>query len=164
MATQKQNKQTKEKTKRDSTWGRPIKLSETWIQCAEEVLTDNSVIILTDEELLFNINERAEELSIDNTISERTFQKYKAWDVAWTSDEERELLESFRRLIKKALVREKKSLFSKMWNDPIWQKWAWIIERKFSEWNLKQITDNTNRQWAPITNSEEDDILKMMSA
>jgi hypothetical protein len=36
-------------------------------------------------------------------------------------------------------------LFNSLSSDnPQWQKYAWIIERKFSEWNLKSISENTN--------------------
>jgi len=39
---------------------------------------------------------------------------------------------------KKALIIQKENLFKKFSNDDrAWQRWAWIIERKFSEWNLK---------------------------
>ena len=38
-----------------------------------------------------------------------------------------------------------KDLFKKFTNDDrAWQRWAWIIERKFSEWNLKNINENKN--------------------
>jgi len=30
------------------------------------------------------------------------------------------------------------------WDSNWWQRFAWIIERKFSDWNLRQITENTN--------------------
>lgn len=26
-------------------------------------------------------------------------------------------------------------------DDPQWQKWAWIIERKFDEWNIRMKQD-----------------------
>jgi len=36
-------------------------------------------------------------------------------------------------------------LFNSLSSDnPQWQKYAWIIERKFSEWNLKSISENNN--------------------
>jgi DNA-binding MarR family transcriptional regulator len=48
-------------------------------------------------------------------------------------------------LIKKALRNQKENLFKKFSNDDrAWQRWAWIIERKFSEWNLKNINENKN--------------------
>jgi hypothetical protein len=48
-------------------------------------------------------------------------------------------------LIKKALLIQKQNLFKKFENDDrAWQRWAWIIERKFTEWNLKHISENKN--------------------
>jgi len=45
-------------------------------------------------------------------------------------------------LYKKAITIQKKSLFESLRNDPqSWQRYAWIIERKFSEWNLKTISE-----------------------
>ena len=45
----------------------------------------------------------------------------------------------------KALIIQKENLFKKFSNDDrAWQRWAWIIERKFSEWNLKNINENKN--------------------
>ena len=41
------------------------------------------------------------------------------------------------------MISQKQNLFKKYEDeDKAWQKWAWIIERKFSEWNLKKITES----------------------
>jgi GTP-sensing pleiotropic transcriptional regulator CodY len=45
-------------------------------------------------------------------------------------------------LYKKALTIQKKSLFENLKNDDkSWQRYAWIIERKFSDWNLKHLSE-----------------------
>lgn len=109
-------------------------LTETWIERAEQVLNDSSSVFLTDEDLLDEINEWLDE---KYQFSQRTFQRYKSWETTW-QDYEKDLFDSFRHLYKKALRREKKNLFVKFQSDEWqWQKWAWIIERKFDEWNIR---------------------------
>ena len=67
---------------------------------------------------------------------------------------------SFVILIKRALLTQKENLFKKFANDDrAWQRWAWIIERKFSEWNLKQISENFNKVEAIV--KEEIDYSKL---
>ena len=47
-------------------------------------------------------------------------------------------------LIKKALIRQKVSLFEKLkGDDKQRQRYAWIIERKFDDWNLKTKKEHT---------------------
>ena len=105
-------------------------LTETWIERAEQVLNDSSSVFLTDEDLLDEINEWLDE---KYQFSQRTFQRYKSWETTW-QDYEKDLFDSFRHLYKKALRREKKNLCVKFQSDEWqWQKWAWIIERKFDE-------------------------------
>lgn len=92
-----------------------------------------SAIIHTDEDLVFLINEQLEE---KDRITDRTFQSWKA-----NSRQANELDETgkeFLRLIKKALTEQRKNLFDefKKAKSGEWQKWAWILERKFDEWNV----------------------------
>jgi hypothetical protein len=43
-------------------------------------------------------------------------------------------------------------LFESLKSDPqSWQRYAWIIERKFNEWNLKSIQENTTKMQVDIT-------------
>jgi len=117
--------------------GRPSKINK-FIEAAKEVLFSDSVMLFTDEELVDEINERLEE---KDRISQRTFKRWKASDF----EEDGETGKEFCPLIKKALRKQKESLLKKYSNDDrAWQRWAWIIERKFSEWNLKIITENKN--------------------
>ena len=116
---------------------RPSKIDK-FIEKAKEVLFKESLMLLTDEELVFLINE---ELDDKDKIAQVTFKKWKSGDYSELGETGKEFLS----LIKKALVIQKESLFKKFQNDDrAWQRWAWIIERKFSEWNLKIITENKN--------------------
>lgn len=132
-------------------WWAPRKLNKFRIDSAEKVLDkDMNVLILTDEELCMLINEWVDK---KDRITYRTFQNYKA-DITWWEkiDEnleliewERETLDDFFRLYKKALVQQRQNLFTKLQDDDkSRQRRAWIIERKFDEWNIriKQELDN----------------------
>jgi hypothetical protein len=116
---------------------RPSKIDR-FIEVAKDVLFRDGLMLLTDEELVDEINEN---LDKKDRISQRTFKRWKANDF----DEEGEIGKEFCPLIKKALRNQKENLFKKFQNDDrAWQRWAWIIERKFSEWNLKNINENKN--------------------
>jgi hypothetical protein len=121
------------------------KLSEEWLSCAEEVINqDINAIILTDEELVFEINDRVDK---KYRINQRTFERWKK-----KNKDEEELDKEFDEIgirfvvaIKKALIKQKKNLFDKFRAEPNqWQRWAWIIERKFDDWNIKHRTDITS--------------------
>ncbi len=117
--------------------GRPPKI-KTFISVAEDVLFRDGLMLLTDEELVFLINE---ELEQKDKVSDRTFARWKAKQF----NEDDDIGKTFVMLIKKALIIQKETLFKKFSNDDrAWQRWAWIIERKFSEWNLKNINENKN--------------------
>jgi hypothetical protein len=112
--------------------GRPPKLTAEFIAAAHDIIeAENNALIYTDEELLFSINEK---LSPEARISKSTFEKWKAGAVE--NDVEGQ---EFLRLIAKAKLKQKKALFEKLENEEKgpWQRTAWIIERKFTEWNLK---------------------------
>jgi len=120
-----------------SKMGRPPKI-KTFISVAEDVLFRDGLMLLTDEELVFLINE---ELEQKDKVSDRTFARWKAKEF----NENDDIGKTFVMLIKKALIIQKENLFKKFSNDDrAWQRWAWIIERKFSEWNLKNINENKN--------------------
>ena len=141
----------------DKQWGRPSKL-EKFLEAMEEVLNEwLQSIIMTDEELFILANENLEE---DEQIWHSTFKEYKASSLK----EETDWHKRFQDLYKKALVKQKNNLFNSLSSDnPQWQKYAWIIERKFSEWNLKTISENTNKnatvnytkeEWESMTDEE----------
>ena len=86
-------------------------------------------IICTDEDLVFLVNEKLPE---EDRIHEKTFSRWK------NGETEDERCQPFHSLYKKALIQQKQNLFTKLSEEGTWQKWAWIIERKFDEWNLKR--------------------------
>ena len=116
---------------------RPSKIDK-FIEVAKDVLFRDGLMLLTDEELVFLINENLEE---KEKVAQVTFKKWKSGDYSELGETGKEFLS----LIKKALIIQKENLFKKFQNDDrAWQRWAWIIERKFSEWNLKNINENKN--------------------
>lgn len=97
-----------------------------------------NAIILTDEELFIQANLYLEE---KDRIWYMSFKNYKSSSIK----EESEAYEEFLSLYKTALLTQKRNLFIKLqWDEAQWQKYAWIIERKFSEWNLRIKTENKN--------------------
>lgn len=116
---------------------RPSKIDK-FIEAAKKVVYNPDMVYLTDEELVFVINK---ELDEKDRIHKSTFEKWKAGNF----DEKGETGKEFLRVIKDALIQQKINLFNRFGKkDDMWTKWAWIIERKFSEWNLKIITENKN--------------------
>ena len=116
--------------------GRPNKLKN-FIEAFKQVLEKNeaNVIYLTDDELRITCNDLMEE---EHQISDATFENRKAWKLKDSLE-----YKEFLGLYKKALINQKSNLFKKLqWDEWQWQKFAWIIERKFSEWNLKQISES----------------------
>lgn len=107
---------------------------EPFLEAAEQVLFDDiNAIIFTDQELIDEINEH---LGEKQQITRRTFQNWK--QRIKEGDDLNGKAQSFFILYKKALRRQKNQLFKKFRNDKgQWQRWAWIIERKFDEWNIK---------------------------
>ncbi len=119
--------------------GRPSKIDK-FIEKAREVVNDPNMVYLTDEELVFLINK---ELDDKDKIAQVTFKKWKAGNFTDNGD----IGKKFLSLIKDALIQQKINLFQKFGNkDDMWTKWAWVIERKFKEWNLKQITESFNAE------------------
>lgn len=59
---------------------------------------------------------------------------------------DKDYFESFCRLIKKHLIKQKQKLFQAMVSAPKdRQKYAWIIERKFDEWNIRNKQETFQR-------------------
>lgn len=129
--------------------GRPSKINK-FLEAAKTVLWDENTMLLKDEELVDEINDQ---LTKEDTISHRTFRRWKAAD--W--DEKGETGREFVLLLKKALREQKKNLYKKYRDEKgAWQKWAWIIERKFSEWNLKNINENNTNISGTVQNNNVD--------
>lgn len=90
--------------------GRPTKLTQEFLAAAYEVINhEQNALIYTDEELLFLINEK---LSPEAKICMSTFQKWKAGKVEGDTEGH-----EFLRLITKALLRQKETLFKRFQDD-----------------------------------------------
>lgn len=117
--------------------GRPTKMTEKFQKVAEEIIYAN-ILACTDEDILFLINEKLDE---SEKICDATWENWKAGK---QSDDDRKSW--FLGLIKRALIIEKNNLLNSLkTDDKAWQRWAWIIERKFDEWNIKQKSEQDLR-------------------
>jgi len=109
--------------------GRPTKLTQRFKEVLGSILKDGTKALLTDETLLFLVNQ---ELSKEEQVSNGTFERWKS---AGTKDSRGQ---EFRVLIKKALTLEQTNLLNEIRKGKNnWQSRAWILERKFDEWNLR---------------------------
>ncbi|MBC5836786.1 hypothetical protein [Flavobacterium muglaense] len=119
--------------------GRPFKM-QVWVQQLNTVLEADDIISYTDEDLVFLVNRG---LPIDSQISKSTFEKWKAGKFHPTE----EIGKEFIGMIHLALIRQKAILVNKLMNDTTgqWTRYAWLLERKFAEWNLKHISENINK-------------------
>ena len=111
--------------------GRPSKMTDNVLMAIEKVISDD-ILIYTDEELVEAINDILPE---DERFTYEAFSKWKCKK----SQVNNPLFPKFLRLIKKALIKEKKRLLEKLQleDDKTWQRFAWILERKFDEWNIR---------------------------
>lgn len=118
--------------------GRPPTKGRAWLnKFAEVVNREHRVgmaIVHSDMNLVEYVNW---ELPEEHQIKVKTFEKYKSGDRG--SDE---FIDEFVGLYKRALMTQCDNLFKTMADEPpgAWQKWAWIIERKFGDWNLRNVT------------------------
>ena len=119
--------------------GRPFKMAN-WIPALQEVLDNHSVAFLTDKDLLFLVNRK---LPVEDRISQRTLKNWKNGKFAPNEDSGN----LFSELIEEALIREKEALLQNLKNDKSgqWVRYAWILERKFEEVNLRHISENINK-------------------
>ena len=130
---------------------RPSKFDNFLIAFEKVVENEINAIILTDEELFIKTNEL---LKWEDKICYTTFKNYKS--EAIKGIEEERFYNGFLSVYKKALLNQKSSLFSKLQSDPqSWQRFAWIIERKFSEWNLRHIWEVKTTNEITITEEEK---------
>lgn len=131
--------------------GRPTKLTPKFLEVFKEVVEEAmgidttevmnkfNAIFLTDEELISNINDKLIEKKQD-TISITRFKAWKSGDL----DNKDEVLDKFRAIYKKALQIQRKALLFDMYREEKgWQRFAWIIERKFKDWRMKHQFDHT---------------------
>ena len=119
--------------------GRPTKLNEKYIKAFDKVVNkpnSKRAVYLTLEELLILTNI---EYGDEDYICYNTFENWKKGDLKDS------IIKDFLGVYKKALIVQKEQLFSNLeTEDKTWQRWAWTIERKFNEWNLKNINENTS--------------------
>lgn len=113
---------------------------ERWIKALTDVLSEEDIIFLSDKDLVFLVNRN---LSPEEKISKSTFEKWKAGKFAPDDTLAKEFIEC----IEFSLIKQKQLLSKKMMEDTTgqWTRYAWIMERKFSEWNLKHISENINK-------------------
>lgn len=118
--------------------GRPNKMLN-WLSELKQVLAVEDILFLSDKDLQFLVNKNLDE---KDRITERTFENWKANKFHPSDTIGKEFIES----IQFALIKQKQFLSKKMIeDDKNWQRYAWIMERKFTEWNLKHISENINR-------------------
>lgn len=113
--------------------GQPTKLNQVWLDAAEKVVLNESFILFTDEELVDEINDQ---LELEYRIHQNTFGNWKKKFRDGDFDQIDPVGIEFLCLLKKAIRKQKELLFNTFKIDEKWQRWAWIIERKFGEWNL----------------------------
>lgn len=116
--------------------GRQTKLTDEFLKIAESVLDDDiNCIIFTDEELIAEINDRLPE---EARITDTTFKNWKC------SNLKNDIISEFLILYRKAERKQKRNLFNELRKQKPgeWQKYAWIIERKFPAWNLKSVQEH----------------------
>ncbi|MBT4681537.1 MAG: hypothetical protein HOB70_00675 [Chloroflexi bacterium] len=143
---------------------RPTIISDTIIDAFKEVLSEDlNAIILTDKELVILVNDR---LPSPERFS---WSAYKDWKAFASGEKSDTTLENMRRyeelgsLIVRSLITQKRHLFKKLQSESQWHKFAWIIERKFSEWNLKHVSevkDNTKDKFERAIARAEEIALK----
>lgn len=119
--------------------GRPFKMMA-WCLALSQVLEDENTLFLSDRDLVFLVNQK---LPAENQVDKRTFENWKAGKFHVNEDVGREFI----KLIEISLIKQKQELGDKLLNDTSaqWTRIAWILERKFAEYNLKHISENINR-------------------
>lgn len=133
--------------------GAPLKLTYEFIDFMEDVLDQGMrMIIFTDLEWVTLINERLRKIkdneskNLPESISQSSWDKWKA---KAKEDLKAGVTEGiyyrFLQTIKRLMLEQKEGLFNSMATDEkAWTRWAWIIERKFDDWNIKhKIKDET---------------------
>ena len=95
-------------------------------------------IIHTDKDLLEMTNR---ELDEKDRISVTTWERYKRGEGDDVNEKMLEDLSGFAEIYEDALIKQRDNLFERMMEKGearSWGRWAWIIERKFDDWNLRK--------------------------
>jgi hypothetical protein len=116
---------------------------DTFLGAVKELLPESGdwnswVVACTDEDLLFMLNAK---LAPEHRISEQTWRRYKRGE-AGASKVDVECLDVFVSAYKRAVIGMKRVCMQNLQDDVPggWQRYAWILERKFDEWNLRTKT------------------------
>ena len=119
--------------------GRPFKMKG-FIDVFKEVLEEENSLFITEKDLLFLANKK---LKKKDRITLRTFQNWKAGEF----HQDEETGEEFLELVDEMLIRQKQYLGKMMLdtNNSSWTKYAWALERKFDEFNLKHVSERINK-------------------
>jgi len=115
--------------------GRPTKLTKNFLKTAEKILKEKdgiNALVCTDQELISLINERLPE---KERITARTFRN-------WTDREDNPDFIKLNEIVNKARIIQKISLISmlKQSKSGEWQKYAWLLERKFLDFSKKDFS------------------------
>ena len=116
---------------------------ERWVRKLDEVLHQEHpvglAIVHSDKALVDKVNSQLEE---QDRISIKSLERYKTG--GYIDDVTIESV--FVRAYTKALHLQAENIMKRLAEDVPggWQKWAWIMERKFDEWNLRaKVVDET---------------------
>lgn len=125
--------------------GRPFKM-QAWLEELKIVLNERNILFLTDKDLQFLVNQR---LSQEAQITDRTFENWKAGKFAPDDETGKQFMDT----VHDALIRQKEALGKELLEgDPKrFKAITFLLERKFSEWNLKKISENITRQEQSLT-------------
>jgi len=124
------NELVKTEEKQVAKLGRPTTLTPEIVLFVSELLKDGlNALLYTDEDIREEINY---ELSLE--IKPETFR-------TWIHSNS-----EFKTLIKKARRQQRENLIKRLTLEKQgWQRFAWLLERKFSEFNLKSISEVTHK-------------------
>lgn len=132
------------------------KLNEKWVKCFADIVNKGfNSIYHSDEDLRFLTNDAYGDA---NYICPRTFENWKR------GNNNDPLATQVLQIYKKALIQQREQLFKQLQEDErAWQRYAWIIERKFSAWNLKNINENKNEniEKTDLTGASEETLRKL---
>jgi len=105
----------------------------------EEIGLNFRVIAMTEGGLLSCINDMVEE---HEKITDRTFRRYKNGETEGLTADEYRCVDLFVSAYKKALESQRYALAMALGRDTpgAWQKWAWLLERRFEEFNQRTKT------------------------
>ncbi len=129
--------------------GRPSKLSKDLIRILGEVVdTKQSYVLMTDEDLVDELNDRLLEAGLEkNMIDQRTFERYKHKHITNSKvdknkdDKNPDLADEFCRLYKKNLRFVKNEILSRLRDGTKLNSNGWLMERRFKEWNIRNKHD-----------------------